>query len=564
MRNIIGFIQKHKNYLLYFGVILILYFASAVHESYPDEMDNISGGYFITKGLLPYTGFFTHHGPLSYYLAGIITLFSKQSFVTFRFLSAILFFLSSFGTYYFLKKYLGKVEFFLFYIGVLAVGATYFWGHMFLADPISGYLLIPAYALLFIKIFRKELLQKTDLIIISILSSLCVINSPTYLYAVSVLVFCTFLQTFDFNKKIVSKNSIFLIGKFILIFAIPYLIFLLFLILTGSLQDYLFQALTYNKNYYIYNYPRPSGSTAVNPIRYAIVIFNNFFNAYYVLFAGIKNVDFINPYNVTLALTNLSLWAYMTITRNYKILFLSLLSIILVNVRSNPLDSKVTDYQASVYFMLTFFHASFFIYLMRESFLLSKFTFAKIFFTVLGVLFSIYWFFTLLFLSKHLWNMTYLRYMGEMPLIYDRPQVARVINDVIPADHYCWVGPFEFEEMLNLNCKLPSRFHIFRRFFEQIEPFKKEILHDYSTNRADVMVYNRLVFGIYYEDEFFTDAILDKYYVKVGDIPEGPYEFVDPQKKDYNLNDMFYIERSKISEIIPKLLNKGHIRVKSL
>lgn len=562
MNKIFAFIKTYKKEIAFFFVIYLFLFLNSVHESYPDEMDNILGGYFINKGILPYTGFFTHHGPLAYYFASIITFFAGQSFVGFRRGSTIFILIFLLIGYLVIRKRtLPKFGFYLFYLSLVVLSSSYYWFHMFLADPISGYLFIPAYGILFLKLFRKEALKKIDIILISVFSSLSLMNSPTYSYIVFILAFITFLHYLLFNlsdKKYLSINSLKKSVIFVSIFAAPYLVFVLFLLITGTFKDYYFQALVYNKSYYIYNYPRPPGSTSVNPIRYAIIIINNFLNAYQVLLAAIKNVDFINPFNITLALSNVALWFLLLIRKKYLLFLLSFLLIIFANVRSNPLNVHATDYQAAVYIMLSFFNASFLLFNLKDELKEIQDVFFQLIFKVVAVMLVTYWFFTVIFIFSELWRMSYVKYMGNMSLIYDRPQVANMINAVVPKNDYCWVGPFDFEEILYLNCKTPSRFHIIRPPFKKIESFQKEMISDFTKNKPDIIVYRHNIFSPGREDQFFLN-FLDQNYIKLKDYPSPKYKFISDKTQNYYLEGGFFIVKEKEEEIIRNLLRKGYI-----
>ena len=125
----LGWFNRKKNIALqriftkeviFFIFIYAVLLVSASHNSYPDEMDNILGGYFINHGVFPYTGFFTHHGPLTYYLASFLTFFSGQSFVRFRLVSTLFYLLLLVGTYTLFKKRIKAVNtnFYLLYIAV--------------------------------------------------------------------------------------------------------------------------------------------------------------------------------------------------------------------------------------------------------------------------------------------------------------------------------------------------------------------------------------------------------------------------------------------------------------
>lgn len=558
-------ILRYKKELIFFIVTYGILFISAFHNRYPDEMDNILGGYFINHGRLPYKGFFTHHGPLAYYLASFLTLFSGQSFVKFRIASTLFYVMLLLGSYILFRKRARTVNpnFYLVFISIFVVSSTYFWAHMFLADPLSGYLFIPAYGILLIKMYKKEVLLKIDLFVISIFSSLGVINSPTYVYAVFILAVFSFVHYIGMQKKQKYLVLFKKLGILALIFIAPYAAFLIFLSITSSVYDYYFQALVYNKNYYIYNYPKPVGSPTLNPVRYAVIIFNNFFNSYQVLLSAIKNVDFINPFNITLALSNFVLWVILFMKKNYSLLLLTLLMTIYVNVRSNPLNVKATDYQAAVYIMLTFFNSSFLFFILEHEIQSLRLHILKVLLTSFSVLFIVFWFFSCLFIFGELWRISYMRYMGKLPLIYDRPQVAPIINQLVASERYCWVGPFDFEELLYLSCKIPSRFHIIRHFFDKIDPFRNEMLSDFERNKPDVIVYKRKIFGesTIPEDRFFT-KFLDGNYVRIKDINQGKYTFKNSKTQDFLLNEDFNFEKSKAEKFIGVLIERGYVEEK--
>lgn len=552
------FVFRNWKTLVFFGIITLILLANSVHNSYPDEFDNILGGHLILKGMLPYRDFFSHHGPLAYFFAAIIDLFAQQSFVRFRVLMVGFFVGMFFLTYYILKRRTEKDDYQVVYIYIplIALASTYFWGHMFLADPLSGYLLIPAYGLLFLRMFRGQLLQRADLVIISVFSALTCLMSTTYLYASLVLSAFTFLYHFSVVKVRFNKQLLRKLLSFGLIFAAPYLVFALYLLITGSISDYLFQAITYNKNYYIYNYPRPEGSTAFNPARYAIIILNNFLNNYQVLLSTITKTDFMNPYNLTLALTNMVLWLYLLWKRKFLLFGLSFFAIVYATVRSNPLNSQVTDYQSAVYFMLTFFNASFLFYILQKE----KEWFARLAFIIL----LIYWIFNTLFFSMDLWRMSYNRFMGQMPLIYDRPQAAPIINAVVPKNNYCWIGPFQFEEIYYLNCKAPSKYQWILPQFIKSDRLMTGVISDYSKNKADIIVYQRgySAFGASSDyNNFFID-FLEANYTRLKNIDPNLH-FKGSPTKDFDLDEDFNFEKSKATQLVEELKAKGFLETRN-
>jgi len=531
---VISKIKRHGWLIAFCALLFVIFILNSVHASYPDEFDNILGGKLILEGILPYKGFFSHHGPLAYFLSAVINLFSGVSFVRFRLLYALFLLLFSITTYLVTKsKYI-----LLFFLG-LAISSTYLWANMMLADTLSGILLIPGYALLFLRIYHQEKLSAKDLIVVSLSSSAALLNSMTYTYSVAVMVLATAIY------HVRSLKSAF---RFSVIISLPYFFFGLYLLVTGSLSDFLFQALDYNRKYYIYNYPRPEGSTAFNPIRYAVVILNNFLNNMQIMATGIFNFVPRYPLVHVLGFTNIILWAWLLIRKKYLLFALCSLLLAFSTARGNPSDIRPTDYQTGVYFILTLLHASFLVSFFRTEKLPN----------FLLIFFSILWFFGATYLGLEFWRINYDRYMGKLPLIYDRPLVAGMVNQLVPKDHYCWVGPFEFEELYYLNCKAPSKYHWILPQFAGIEKIKQEIIADYGKNVPDVIVFRRdySAFGQSSAYSAFFVDFLNQNYVRPKELG---YRFLAPRQKDFTLDEDFNIRKDLATQYVIKLVNLGHI-----
>jgi hypothetical protein len=107
-------------------LIAFVFLANSSHEKYPDEFDNICGGWLIRNGKVLYRDFFTHHNPLAYYLSAIITFFSGQSFVKFRIILALFWFSFSLLFFNYFKKRFGKKisQYYLIFTAVFSVAAT--------------------------------------------------------------------------------------------------------------------------------------------------------------------------------------------------------------------------------------------------------------------------------------------------------------------------------------------------------------------------------------------------------------------------------------------------------
>jgi hypothetical protein len=264
----------HKKTLLYGLMIIsliVISLTNSVHEKYPDEFDNLLGGRYLTQGKIIYKDFFTHHGPFPYFLASTILPFTGLSFVNFRLMYGLLIVVYFLAIARYIKsrdKESGNL--FIIFIPIWLVASVYFWGHMLLADNISALAFIPVYAIIAKTIFFNKTFRYRDLIITSILLSTVQLSSLSYTFLnIITYAFIVLLTITSHKSKKFTLSSL-------LILAIPYIIFFCFLLLTNSIKDYYIQNFQFNSQYYIYNYPRPEGSTTINPIRYSIIIIHNY------------------------------------------------------------------------------------------------------------------------------------------------------------------------------------------------------------------------------------------------------------------------------------------------
>lgn len=547
--------------------VSFLFLVNALHETYPDEFDNILGGWYIVHGRLPYVGFFTHHGPIPYFLAAVVTFFSGQSFVRFRLLYAIFLLLVTFGTYLFLKKRVGSgsARFYPFFIVFLGTLSTYYWMQMLLADNVAALAFLPAYALLILKtVFQKTLTLK-DVAAIVLFSAIGIYSSLTYLYLFLLIHLATLYLYFKNNppKPLISPKALLPL----LIIALPHLGFLIYLLLTKSVNDYFYQNYTFNTLYYIYNYPLPPGSTFINPIRYAVLIAHQFLINFYSLLTGIKNFDFAFPVNMTLAVGNVGFFLFLLLKKHYKLAIFVLLVLIYTNVRSNPWTSKETDYQAAVYNLLSFFNIFFLLPALYQS-LNERIELAKkvVFSLLLGVV-GIYSFFTLFHLILKFNDKTISKYMGTAPLVYDRPQIAPIINTVVAKDEYMWIGPFEFEELFYAKAKIPSKYHILIKGVGLSEKTSQEMVTDFNKNKPKLIMFDKNFFYLGSKTEsyskFFLDFLETNYITLLNYRKDDlAYQSVAPihAGEKVDLETKMYIRKDKVDEVVKRLVAKGYLR----
>ncbi len=562
VKKIYRLIRQHKGLVVFFGVILLLSLVNTVHESFPDEYDNILGGYYITNGILPNIGFFTHHNIGAYFLAAVNTIFTQQSFVWFRILFAFEAWIGIVLTYLLFRRAFGneKSRFYLLYVAIVFVGSTYWWGQMFLSETLVSYLIVPVYGLVLLKSFYGKEWTLKDLILVSILTFISFSISLTYIY-VFLIIYPLVLGLYVFGLK--KKLDFRRISLAVLIMGLPYAIFGLYLLLTNSYEEFYYQQYFYNFNYYIYNFPEVAGERSTNPARYAVSTAYQTLNGFYGLLIQVKDFNLEYPFNVSLLLGNLLAIIYLVIKKKYWLAGLVFLVVIFTNTRSEPLNIKETDFHATVFIAVSFFNlvwASF-----EAARDLNKRNLSYLSGVVMSILFVIVWIyaaFSLALLSDKFAEKVYLKYMGQQPLIYDRPEVAPILNKITTKDDFVWVGPFAFHELLYVEGRNPSKYHWFLPQSEAFSRFKEGIINDLDLRRPKVIVFEKgyTNFGKRAEEwNYPIVQFLDKNYFGFEQLSSLGYVSKAPKAEHFDFVQTYYFDNQRREEIINELLKNGLI-----
>lgn len=559
-RKILSWINKRENLFLFvfFFIILSVLLINGFHEEYPDEFDNILGGWYITHGIPIYTGFFTHHGPVAYFIAALITLLSGNSFVLFRVIFSLLIFGYLLWSYFYIKGRFGKERtyFYLIFIALISLAGNYYWFHMLLADTLSAYFFAPVITfLLLATIYRKPLIKK-DMIIISLLIAFSVLSSLTFIYfSIILYVYALYWYLQSNSLKIFSRKA----AAVVLIFAAPYIVFFFYLLMTFSLKEYLYQGWIFNQRYYVYNYPRPEGSLSINPIRFAIVIANNFYNSYFTLLEQVKTFNLNFPLNITFAVGTLGTIFYLLIKRQFLLATVFVGLLIYANARSDPLNSKETDYQAAVYIMIALVTTPFLLLELYKELNNEQKIGRNILYGVIFITVSIYSLFSTMFLFQKFFNRTYDKYMGKAPLIYDRPIIAPIINQLIAVNEPVWVGPFDFKELFYIHGRPASKYHIFIPGMGYSPEIQKLFIEDLEKSKPSIIYFQKNFFILGRSPEMYGQFFLDylkEHYITLQQLNEKGRKYISlvPVSDKIDLETRLYIRKEKLSYIIEKLI----------
>ena len=554
-----------RNYLSIIGFLLLFFIilTNQVHQAYPDEFENILGGIFILKGRLPYSGFFTHHNPFAYFFAVPIALLSGASFVKFRIILGVVYLASFIAFFIYIKKRFSGLEraTLTFFYALIVLGSTYMWGHMLLADSLSALLLAPVYITILFSSINKREMQTGDIWLISILSAFALLTSSSLIFAVCIIYLFTLILVFTKQKKTFRK-----LIKLIFIFSSPYLIFLFYLLVTGSLEDFYLQSIRYNTDIYI---SLPGGVHSSNPIRIAIIYFNEFMKNFRAIATLIKDFNFYSPFAHALVLSNLVIIAYLVFSRQFLLAGFVFLMLVYSSLRGNPYETKETDYQSIQYHYLSLFNGVFVLGHLWDEIVNKRIDRArKLFYSFFIILLGVYMFFLSWEFFGKWWEKSYLKYMGEQPLIYDRPPVAEVLNNVISENEYYFIGPFDFEDQVYLNSKPASKYIVVLIGMDRSDRIQKELIADLKRNKPKIIVFHQGFF--FFSGEIpagtFINELLETDYVtfKQMGLEEKGYSFNVGKLDIYDLRYNFFILKEKQEEILNLFIEKGYITPPSI
>ncbi|RJR30228.1 hypothetical protein C4564_00570 [Candidatus Microgenomates bacterium] len=560
MNTLISFAHKllrHKWWVVFFLGLLTIHLTNTIHTAFPDEFDNIVGGWYITHGILPYTGFFSHHNPGAYYIAAIITLFTGQSFVAFRYVWAVVLFIWSLLGFLMIQKRIGSkyLCFYATFLFIWTISATYFWAQMLLSETVVTYMLVPVYGLILIKALKQHRVTLLDITLVSITSAIALLTSMTFFFAVVCLL--AFLLYYFFAKDRKISRLLTAIG----ILAVPYILFGFYLLITGSVSEFYYGSVTYNREYYIYNFPTVSGQVNKNPARYALSIFYNTSMQFQSLLTQVNSFNFSYPVNITLLVGNVALLIYLLSKKKYALAVFVYFFLIYLNARAEPLTSKETDFHSTVYGAVSIFNIVFVLWQLIQDIRAEKDGFHQFLYKLLFAGCGLYAFFGGLYMVRSFTEKGYTKLMGQAPAIYDEPVAAPIINKLVSKDEYFWIGPFEFQELLYVNGKVASKYHWFLPASSRSEKITSELRQDLLTNKPKIVVFKEDYGTFGMTGPEFNGAIvsiLREHYIQLGDFADElvTYRPVRRDLHNFDIQTNFYFDKNRKQEILDQLLSE--------
>ncbi len=464
-------------YLIYL-IIFIFFILGSQYVSYPDEFVNLLGSKSILNNQIPYKNFFDHHLPFAWYFGAFLLKFSFNSYPLFRlswslFAFFILFLLSLYIKRNIKKLYFSYLIFFIFY----PLTSLYLWFHLYLADSLAVLFFSLVFWLTLIQTFSKK--RDSRMIFLNSFLIFCLIfSSMTFVYLGIIL--------YLWNASLI-KNEFKEIIKFIILLLTPYFLYLIYLLLTDSWQDFYFSNITYNTRLYI-SIPNYVKGSHFNPLKFGLTLIDNFWSNYLVLLTFIKHLDLYLPIGVLVGLGSLSLMLYLLIKKPiFGVLYFFLLSF--SAPRSNVQKISETDYQVSLFVVLGLISSLvIFSFLKEESWKTQLIEDVK---RITLILLTVYLFFSFLFLGQNWYHKIFSIYTQKMPRIYNFSYVSDFIDSLIDDNDYYWVGPYEpHHEFFVKKGKLPGKYPTLLPQFREDDYLKSSFLNQFELNRPKIIIFN--------------------------------------------------------------------------
>ena len=279
---------------------------------YPDEFVNMLAGKFINMGKIPYKDFFDHHLPFAWYLSAFLQWFSFGSYVLFRIWWAVFAFSCLLGVAFYIKKHSKEAyPYYLGYFFIYPFVTVYYWTHLFLADSLAFLFFSVLFWVLIIESYKKVSEYKT-ILFLSFVNFLFIFSSLTFIYiAVPFYLWMLYLVN---RSRIDVKKSLKLVGLSVT----PFVIYGIYLLLSGSWKEFYISNFLYNTKLYI-SIPNYTKGHFFNPLKFALTLIFNFYESYIPLLVRIKEFNLFFPVDLTIALGSFILLLFLFVEN--KILF---------------------------------------------------------------------------------------------------------------------------------------------------------------------------------------------------------------------------------------------------
>ena len=173
--------SRHFDVVVYLGSLIAMLISSTYKfYGWTDPVDVIYGGALITKGIMPYVGFFSHHMPFPYFLAASLHILSNHSLVIFQLLFILGLWFWLMLLYRWIVNEVGRRAASTF-VAFVVLGSTLVFSQSMLAETLIAYTtitLLCAFSFRYLKV--GYIFRLIDCIAVSTMLAVIILSSLAY------------------------------------------------------------------------------------------------------------------------------------------------------------------------------------------------------------------------------------------------------------------------------------------------------------------------------------------------------------------------------------------------
>lgn len=567
------FMLKHPFLCGLYAVIFLLFLINARYVDYPDEFVNLIAGKSILHFGLPYKDAWDHHLPGAWYLSAPLLLISGGSYALFRLWWAVATFIGFLIVSYIIRHEEPRLHrYFLVFFFVYPMAALYFWFHLYLADSLAIYFFSLAFWLLIDRTIHPAKTLRS-LYIMSILIFAMIFSSATFVYMGAVLyLWLAYLVVFpghhrtevdsmshemrmhgpaDRHWKSTGVSLLRVIG----VSFIPYVLYIIVLLVTGTLKDFYFANFVYNTTLYI-SIPNYVRGTHFNPAKFAMTIIANFYGGYLPLLSKIKYFDLYLPIGTLAGLSTLTL-LLLLLSRSWILGVLYFLLLSFSAPRSDIQSYKETDYQSGMFIVFGLLSTMTVLYLLRAIENRGLISDMK---RLSRLIIGVFLLFTIIFLSYNSYSKAFQIYTQKLPTLHNRGEANGFIDEFTSPGDYYFIGPYEPNESFFVkNARFPGKYVSLLPQFRESDFVKSDFLSQFEQHPPKFVLFRQqssifgtpaLVFG-----KFLYDWMTPRYTA----LEKVPGVQVLRQPTRFDLRTDLFIRNDVKDEMLKAMVEKGYI-----
>ncbi len=516
-------------------LLLLLAFAvfclSTFYAVTTDDMDNFLGGKLILNGELPYKDFFTHHMPGMYLLSAVIYPLTGGNPFAYRFIFNIVLFLLIFVCYKVISLKVSRDSARLFVI-LMTLSHTIALNHVPVAESLVVYAVVLALILIF---YETSAFGLKIIAIISALLFAIPFFALSYIF-VAIILYIALLAQIIYKKGFTEVSKSF---KYIFtclgLLALPYVIFVFYLLSSNSLNSFIFNNIDFNSTYYGPMVGEEGGSplkilwNIINgSVGRVALLSQNLFNPLYSI-----QILIISGFGLLSGLFWMQKKKFLSIV----IILLALLLDARVNVFNVPaITGNLEQYALGsiVYLGLALLCAS----LAIPTILRQRSTVHDPLLVMAVVVAALY----LVIIPVNLIKVSAPRLATVSAANIERNYYvftknysantpSKLINDVLDKNDYAWVGPDGFRDNLYLEPKRSTKFTFFFAWIYECKECRADYLSDLSRQEPKIIYWSGFEYNgrPYYQD---VKSYIDSHYFTSKNPHLKGYYFLDSDKSN--------------------------------